>query len=290
MNLFTIFIYLFFAFLLFLILNYFDRTEKENNLIHAVIPIVYEILLAGIFVGEYADRIHQNLYFIVIFELIIRLYYVKGILRRDDLMNSSFYFQIYSISIIGCYFVNEYFISKVSSVFPTAEEMRVGIWLFIILFLYFILKKHIHIQYREQESTFKNRKQEYILVQYTRFKNIYQREIKMKEKSLYPMLYAIMVYENYKRPKFFRKLDRIHYRFTGKQKKMGIMQILSPIEIDDKTSVKMAVKKIEKINSELSKKTKKNYAEQIFNGYYMEEAEVHEVLEIYQRIVEFDSL
>lgn len=290
MSLITIFIYLLFAVLLFFILNYFDKAEKENNIIHAVIPIVYEIILAGMFTNESAYEINQNLFLIVVFELIIRLYYVKNILRREDLMNPSFYLQIYGISIVGCYIANVYFISEVSSVFPTAEEMKVGIWLLIIIFLYMTAKKHIHIQYKEQVSSFADRKQEYILVQYTRFKNIYQKGMKVKNKSLYPVIYAMMIYENYKRPVFFRKLDYITYRFTGREKKMGIMQIPSSTEIDDAMSVKMAIKKLEKLETEITKKSKKQYVGQLLNLYYENEKIANDVLEIYQKIIEFDSL
>ncbi len=290
MSLVTIFIYLIFAILLFFILNYFDKAEKENNIIHAVIPIVYEIVLAGLFTSESAYEIKQNLFLIVIFELVIRLYYIKNILKREDLMNPSFYFQIYGISIVGSYIANVYFISEVSSVFPTAEEMRVGIWLLIIIFLYMTAKKHIRIQYKEQVSTFADRKQEYILVQYTRFKNMYQKNIKVKNKSIYPVVYAIMIYENYKRPIFFRKLDYITHRLTGREKKMGIMQIASSTEMDDATSIKMTVKKLEKLESELTKKSKKQYVGQLLNLYYENEKVAHDVFEIYQKIIEFDSL
>lgn len=290
MSLFTIFTYLIFAVILFFILNYFDRAEKENNLIHAVIPIVYEIILAGIFTNETSYSLNQNLFLIVIFELIIRLYYVKNILKREDLMNSSFYFQIYGISIVGCYLANRYFISEVASVFPTAEEMKVGIWLLIILFFYLTAKKHIHIQYKEQVSIFGERKQEYILVQYARFKNMYQRDIKVKNKSILPVLYAMMIYENYKRPIFFRKFDAITYRFTGKGRKMGIMQISSPTEIDDKMSIKMAIRELEQIEKELPKKTKKVPVEDLLSGYYEDDKIINQVLEIYQKIIEFDAL
>jgi len=290
MSLITIFIYLIFAILLFFILNYFDKSEKENNIIHAMIPIVYEIILAGIFTSESAYEINQNLFLIVIFELVIRLYYVKNILRRADLMNPSFYLQIYGISIVGCYIANVYFISKVSSVFPTAEEMRVGIWLLIIVFLYMTAKKYIHIQYKEQSSSFVDRKQEYILVQYTKFKNMYQKTMKVKDKSIYPVIYAIMIYENYKRPIFFRKLDYIIHRFTGGEKKMGIMQISSSIELDDFTSVKMAIKKLEILDKEISKKSKKQYVGQLLNLYYENEKVASDVSDIYQKIIEFDSL
>ena len=290
MSLVTIFIYLIFAILLFFILNYFDKAEKENNIIHAIIPIVYEIIIAGLFTSESAYEIKQNLFLIIIFELVIRLYYIKNILKREDLMNSSFYLQIYGISIIGGYIANVYFISEVSSVFPTAEEMKVGIWLLIIIFLYMTAKKHIHIQYKEQVSTFADRKQEYILLQYTRFKNMYQKSIKVKNKSMYPIIYAMMIYENYKRPVFFRKLDYITYRFTGREKKMGIMQVSTSIEIDDYTSIKMVIKKLEKLETELTKKSKKQYVSQLLNLYYENEKRAQDVFEIYQKIIEFDSL
>lgn len=290
MNIAIVFIYLVAAIVLFFILNYFDKAEKENNLIHAIIPIVYEILIAGLFTNSSLIDINKSLYWIIIFELVIRLYYVKNILRRDELVNTSFYLQIYGIAIVGCYLVNQYFISQVSSVFPTAEEMRVGIWLLIILFLYFVVKKHIHIQYKEQVSTVGKRKQEYIVVQYTRFKNAYHKEIKLKEKGLYAIFYAIMIYENYKRPFLFRKIDHIFYRFTGKEKKQGIMQILSQSEIDDKTSIKLAAKKLEKANADIPKKSKKIDVQGILTAYYEEEKIAVQVLEIYEKIIEFNEL
>lgn len=289
MNLFTIFVYVISSVILFYILNYFDKAEKENNIIHAVVPIIYEIVLAGIFTNFGIDGVNSNIFLIVIFELFIRLYYVKNILKREDLMNPSFYLQIYTISILGCYFVNRYFISEVISVFPSAEEMKVGIWLLIILFLYFLAKKHIHFQYKEQVSTFGERKQEYIVVQYTRFKNMYHKDIKLKEKELNLILYAIMIYENYKRPKFFRKIDTIFYRFTGSERKLGIMQIPSRVELDDVASIKLASRKIEKISSSI-KSTKKNLVIDILNQYYENENVVREVNEIYQQIIKFNEL
>lgn len=290
MNLFAITTYIVFALILYFLLNYFDRAEKENNLIHAIIPIVYEIVLAGVFTNLGWDTLNQNLFLIVVIELVIRLYITKNILRREDLMNSSFYIQIYGISITGCYLINQCFISKVVSVFPSAEEMKVGIWLLIILFLYFVIKKHIHIQYREQVSTFGEKKQEYILVQYVRLKNLYHNDIKLKDKELYPLIYAMMVYENYKRPSFFRKIDNISYRFTGKEKKMGIMQMTSKTEIDDKTSIKLATKKIEKISESIKTKGKKTYYQDILDNYYENSEKRVQILEIYQKILEFNEL
>ena len=71
---------------------------------------------------------------------------------------------------------------------------------------------------------------------------------------------------------------------------MGIMQIASSTEMDDATSIKMTVKKLEKLESELTKKSKKQYVGQLLNLYYENEKVAHDVFEIYQKIIEFDSL
>lgn len=289
MNFITILFYLLFSFILFFLLNYFDKNEKENNLIHAFVPVIYLILLSGLLTSVGMEELNDNLFIIVFFELCIRLYYVKNILRQEDLMNSSFYIQIYGISLLCCYLVNRYFISQVSTVFLTAEEMKPGIWFGILLFLFFLLNKHIHIQYKEQVSTFHGRKKEYALVQYVRLKTAFGKWVKVKDESTIPMIYAMMVYENYHRPKFFRNLDRIHYRFTGRERKMGIMQINSKVEIDDVSSIKLSIKKLEKILENSPKKTKKVAWKEVLEEYYESKQPIDQILEIYNQIVEFNE-
>ena len=283
-----ILLYVLCALVLFFILNYFDKNEKESNLIHAFIPVVYIILLAGLFPTFGMERMNENLFLILLLELCIRLYYVKYILRQEDLMNASFYIQIYGISLVCCYLVNRCFITQVTSVFPNAEEMKVGIWFAILLFFAFILKTHVHIQYKEQVSTFSGKKKEYLLVQYVRLKIVFGKWIKVKDPDSIPMIYAIMIYENSHRPKFFRKIDKIKYRFTGKERKMGIMQIKSKVEIDDITSIKLAIKKLEKIMENSSKKKKKVDWEVVLKEYD-EKLSVSQIVEIYQQIMEFNE-
>lgn len=288
MQLGTIIIYFILGLALFFILNYFDQKEKENNSIHAILPIIYIIILAGIFssIGHYT--LNDNLFLIIIFELLIRMYYVKAILKREDLCNYGFYFQVYGLSIIGGYFLNRIFISQVDTVFPNASEMRMGIWLLIIIFLYTIFKNNVHIEITEQKSTFISKKKEYVLVQYARLKNQYYKDIKLKNKDLIHLFYAIMIYENYKRPVFYRKIDRIIYRFTGKETKMGIMQIPMRSEISDLESIKLACKKINSIEVDI-KNTKSKYKE-ILASYYEDENVINDVLDIYEAIVSFDQI
>lgn len=288
MQLGSIIIYFVLGLALFLILNYFDRQEKENNAIHAILPIIYIIILAGIFSSIGYQEINHNLFMVVIMELLIRIYYVKSILKREDLMNSKFYFQIYGVAILGSYFLNQVFISKVDNIFPTPSEMRMGIWFLIVLFLYMVFKNHIHIEATEEKSTFISKRKEYALVQYARLKNEYHKEVKLKNKELVPLFYAIMIYENYKRPRFFRKLDCLTYRFTGKETKMGIMQIPSRSELGDIESIKLAIKKINQIDSSI--KDSKQKVKDVLLEYYIDHNNyVSDVLDIYHEIVTFDK-
>ena len=289
MNLGYLILYFLLAIGLFLLLNYFNKIEKENSMISAIVPIIYIILLAEIFHSFQNPRIVENLYFVIIFELLIRIYYVKVILGRENLVSMKEYMAVYLISVIGGYVTNVSFLSKVDSVFPAPEEMRTGIWFFIILFLYFTFKKHIHITVKEQKSNFDSKKEEYSLIQYVKLKTKYRKIIKLKDKDLSPLFYSIMVYENYKRPSFYRKLDKIVYRFTGREMKMGIMQISSREELEDVDSIKVACKKFDKIILELGKVAKKNRVVSILNEYYTKEEDISNVLKIYEAIIAFDE-
>lgn len=288
MNLLDLIFYFFFGLILFFILNYLDKSEEENNIVHAIIPVIYIVLLAGLIMSLSLPIALDNLFLIILFELLIRIYYVRSVLRQDELMNTSYYTQIYVVSIVLGYFVNKMFILEVDSVFPTAQEMKLMVWFLIIVFLYFTLKNHIHIQVKEQKKTFPHKKKQYILVQYVKLKTQYHQEIKMKKKEYLPLFYAMMIYANYQRPSFYRKLDRIVYRFTGKETKMGIMQIPSRVEIQDRESIRLAIQKLDKIIEKEAKTRKKNVLP-ILEAYYEDKTIALEVQEIYQEIIAFEE-
>ncbi len=289
MNLLDLIFYFVFGFILFFILNYFDKNQEDNQVIHAIIPVIYIVFLAGILTMFSLPIALDNLFLVILFELLIRLYYVKSVLRRDELINTTYYVQIYTIAVVLGYFVNKMFILQVDSVFPNAEEMRLMVWFLIIIFLYFTLKNHIHIQVKEQKKIFPHKKKEYILVQYVKLKARYHQEIKIKKKEYLPLFYAMMIYANYKRPLFYRNLDRIVYRFTGKETKMGIMQIPSRKEIQDRESIRLATQKLDKITEKVTK-NRKNRILEILESYYQDKDIALEVQEIYQEIIAFEEI
>lgn len=288
MHLGYIIIYFILALVLFVILNYFEKQEKDNNMIHAILPIIYIIILAGIFSSYGFKNINDDIFLVVIFELLIRLYYLNVILKRDVLVDSNYYFKIYSVSLLGSFLINEVFIAKVDNIFPTPSEMRMGIWFLIIIFIYMTFKNNFNIKSVSKKIDFISKKREYIIVQYARLKTKYYKYVKLKKKELVPLFYAIMIYENYKRPKVYRKLDMILYRFTGKETKMGIMQIYSKVELSDYESINLSLKKINQIHDKF-KLSKKLISDILIEYYQGNEEYIRDIVDIYNEIILFDK-
>lgn len=295
MSIFAIFSYFVLAILLFFLLNWIDRKCKNDNLVHIVFPLVYIFVVAGFFSTWGFASWNALLYLVVGMELGLRLFYVHSVLGRDNMVNTRYYLKIYSISIVGSFFLSTCLLSKVSTIFPSSEELRWMAWIFVFLFIYYILKHYVSLENAKEETPFIEKRQEYALMQYARLKNHYAALINFKEKEplLVTLVYAVMVYQNYKRPEIFRKIDLICYRFQGKEMPMGIMQILSKVEIDDSKSIKLSISKVEKLY--LKKKAAKKKAKpeelipEVIAEYFSDPIYQRDVLDIYQVIRDFDQ-
>lgn len=287
MNLLQIAYYFILAIILFFILNYFKKLEDKNPSVMILIPVIY-ILLVSSMPGIYKDLV----YFIILIEMLIRIYYTKIVLNQEELINRDYYIQNYGVAFILGYIITEAFILKVDTVLPTPEEIRIGIWFLVILFLYKVLNGSISIKLEKQEALNFKMKEEAIVVRFARFKNQYFSLIKAKDKNFNLLVYAMMIYENYHRSNFLRNIDRVIYRFTGKITKMGIMQVESNKEMTDEDSIKFVLKELARIEKSLTtdKKTKKqNLYKEMLIEYYKDENKVNEILYIYDTLKTFDN-
>lgn len=116
-------------------------------------------------------------------------------------------------------------------------------------------------------------------MQYAKFKTKYYKEVKTKKKELIPLIYSIMIYENYQKPRLIRKLEK--YKLFNKQSKYGIMQVNSNKYIDDSSSIKLAIKKLEQLSND------KNDIKEIVSSYY--KSYKKEIIFIYKEIINFDK-
>lgn len=285
MDLLQIILYLGFAIILFFILNYFQKFEDKTPSIMIIIPVIYIILISGI---SFVDI--SCIYLVILMEMFIRIYYTKIILNQEELMNTNYYIQNYGLAIILAFIVTRCFIIKVDSIFPTASEWRMGIWLLIILFLYKTLNGVVTFKLEKQEQLNFKMKEEMIIVRYAKLKNSYSHLIKSKNKDFNSLIYAIMIFKDYHRSNFLRSVDKIRFRFTGKTMKMGIMQVETNKEISDEESIKIVIKDLNKIEKELStnKKIKKqDLYQELLREYGFNN--IDDVFNIYKTIKDFDN-
>lgn len=292
MNLFIIVIQFIFAIPLFLIINYFESNKDNdtNNINHIIIPSVYIIILSALFASFNWHSLNNNIFMIVVFELIIRLFYVKTILNRDVLVNNKYYFTIYLLAILSAALVDFNIIAKVDSVVPSIESILPGLWLLIIIFIYFLLKDKLTLKFIQEKRSITSRMGEYIVVSYARLKNKYHKYVNTKNNDIKLITYSIMIYENYKNPLLMRKLDNLLVKYDTEATELGIMQIKTNKLITDEESIKLAVNKITKIieKEQIKKITDKNI-EKVLQKFKNNDIFIKDVSDIYRKILGFEE-
>lgn len=284
MSITTIFIYLIYSFILFLILDFlnYKKIDKGNNI---VITLIYLIIISSI-----SPNRTDNIFLIPILELVLRIIINIYIFERNFLKEHRREIKIYFFSIICGYILNVSFINKVDNVMPSAEQLRVIIWLLIAFYLIKLIKNDLEITLKmdtQKEDIFN---EEYIVIEYAKLKNKYSNSINTKVKSLIPVIYAIMIYESYYKSTFMRKLDELSFKFNNKEQKFGIMQIPSDKILDDESSIHIAVEQLEKITTNIKNKknSKKENTKLILKEYINNEPKFKEIVKIYDTIIAFD--
>ena len=275
--------YLLLSLLLFFILNYFKKFENKVPSVMIIIPVIYIFLIS-----ELPGISKEFIYFVIVFEFLLRIYYEKVILAKDERIDINYYIQNYGISFIISYILTECFIRKVDTVFLSLEDTKFGIWFLIVLFLYKVFNGEITIKLETNKNISTKLKEETIVVRYAKFKNQYSSLVKNKDKEFSLLIYAIMIYESSNRSKFLRGVDKIIYRFTGKVSKMGIMQVESNKELTDEESIKQVIKEINKLEKDNKSKKKLSYHD-ILNMYYLDQNKVDNILEVHNVLKDFEK-
>lgn len=285
MSITTIFIYIIYSTLLFIILEYTTNKYKLNKIHNIFISIIYIIIISTI-----SKDIKNNLYIILIIELLIKILYYNNVLEKQLFKDNSFIIDIITI-FIG-YIINIEFINKVDSIFPNAQELKIILWLSIIIYIYHSLKDNINNNTNIKKIINNDKKEEltkeYIVMEYAKNKNKYYNIIDSKYKDLIPIIYSILIYENHNRPKTLRYIDNAIFKINYKERKLGIMQVASKKLITDEESITLAINKLEKIYSKINNK-KNNICIEVLKKYLDNENKYNKIIDIYDNIIEFNK-
>ncbi len=239
-------LYLLFAAVLFVLLDTFDKKYSFTNSQKIIFRLIYLIILAGVFSYLGIGKVNKNIFMIVVVEFIFRMIYTLYFLGEDFFRNEDQNLYKFFVTLFSSIIVNQYFINELDSVFLTASELKIIVWLFIIICIYKFINKNERT-ITESSSQNKSISTKAIVVNYAKLKLEYGDDINLSNKNLLTILYSIMIYQNYRRPRFLREFDNLLFKINGGKRRLGIMQVMSKKYISDLDSIDIVSKKLDKL-------------------------------------------
>lgn len=289
MSIHMLIIYIIASFLLNMILTKLESKKKDCFIDFVIISNIYMIVLSGILDFYKLTNNNDNIFLIILFLVIGKILYLSLVKERSILKNHDYHLKKYLFTLVSSYFINILVINQVDSIFPSMENVKMIIWLLIVAYVFVYIKKNIDIKIPVDNNILFYQDREYVVMQYAKYKNLYDSFVQSKYQEITLLLYAIMIYENYNRPEFIRKLDYLKYKLFRKNGKFGIMQVEKNIPITDIESIDLSKKKLERIYATNIKDRigKLDIIKILIKKYYKKE--MKEIILIYQIINKFNQ-
>ncbi len=223
-----------------------EEAVSINYVLKVFGPVIYLIIIAAIIQNIGHSYLLDNIIYIIYFYVGLRVFYIIAY-ERAAIVNWLKVIVYYFSTIIISTYIHNNFINKVDVLLPDFSEIKNEIWLLIILFIYqvgngFDAKKSSNETYIAELPELKKRKKKYIIRNYKKLQNKYQKTINNitnshKEDPFKLIIYAILIYENFNRPRIVRFLERIWVKLFNKEATIGIMQVKSDVTISDEESI-----------------------------------------------------
>ena len=227
-----------------------------------IFSIIFMMLVSGL-CFKYAIRYTDNIFLIFVFMMVTDIIYNTYVVDRDFFDKNENNLLYYIVLVVVGFFVNQEFINDVDTVFLTGSDLRIILWLLVIVFIYNFSKSK-NIFSNESEVKQKYMSVNSVLSSYAKLKYLYFDDCNKDNKDISNILYAIMIYENHKRSKLLRSYDNLLFKINGGRAKLGIMQVDTKKFISDSESIDIAYKKVFKIYN----KRKTKDITKIINDYY----------------------
>lgn len=228
-----------------------EEAPAFNFLFRIISPIVYLFIISAILYKINLDIFVTNVYFVSIYYILFRLVF-NLITNRGILMNWYRQF-LYWISIISIsYFAYTEIIYRKDNILPDFETISNELWIIILIFIF-----HTINQIRISSEKTIQRKDKYLKNRLSIFKEKYSDLVnqKLNNDKLKSIAYAIMIYEDFNRPKAARIVENVRFKFTGKKHSLGLMQVQTREFIDDRKSVELGIEKLNKAyNNEIMRR------------------------------------
>ncbi|MDD5258352.1 MAG: hypothetical protein PHD29_00070 [bacterium] len=216
-----------------------DEAPMFNFIYRIFSPVVYIIIISVILYALSMDIYVNSIYLISVYYVAFRLLFNLA-LGRAKLLDWNKELLCAVIIIFISYFIYRKLIVVRSYLFPDMQTIGNELWLIIIFFLYELFN-NIKLSPRDTEK----RKSKYIDYKFLSYQHKYKSiiEDKVTNAKLKALIYSIMIYESFNRPKLIRMLEVLLFK-VGHSKTLGIMQVKTDRIISDNKSVEIGVNKI----------------------------------------------
>jgi hypothetical protein len=205
------------------------------------VPITVTLISITLYMLK-LEKYIPNIWLVSVYYFVFQYVLIRFILNREKLFNQVRFVVLHLASILITYgFYSLAIVKGLEFLLPDQANFRTEIWFIVIIFFYETFRN-----ITENSQAFDNRKRNYIKTHYEQFKQQYNSLLDEKDKDFKQVLYSIMIFENFARPKAFRILERLLFR-TGIVKTSGLMQVKSKKHLSDKESVEKAISIIEEV-------------------------------------------
>ncbi|HAD98202.1 MAG TPA: hypothetical protein DCG19_12400 [Cryomorphaceae bacterium] len=224
-------------------ISVFAKVEEApafNFLIRVLTPTVYLIISASVLYALKLDKYVDQYYLVSLYYIIFRLSF--NLLTGRGLLLNWYRQLLYWVSILVIsYFAYTKLIISRENLLPDFTTLANELWIIILIFLF-----HVTNNVRFSSNGTIKRKEKYLITMVNRFKNKYGAIIdkKISNEHIKGLIYAILIIENFNRPRLARWIEYLRYFITGKPHTLGIMQYYTYTYISDSKSVKLGVQKI----------------------------------------------
>jgi hypothetical protein len=223
-------------------LSLFVKTDDApifNLLVRILTPSVFVILVATVLYQFNLDAYTTNIYLIVVYYFAFRLIFNIAA-GRSRLLNWPMQFIHFSITFAITYYIYDKILRVKANILPDFSTISNELWIIIVIFLYELFNK---ISFSDERS--RKRKRNYLDNRYHLYRNKFQTTISpiTNNDQIESLIYSIMLYEAFNRPKAYRIVEAICFWF-GISKTLGIMQVKTDKYISDKESVRLGAQKV----------------------------------------------
>lgn len=214
-----------------------NESAALNFLIKTLAPTVFIVLLSALLVTYKLDKYRILIYLVAYYYYVMRFCAIF-ILQKQDLISWKKFLLHSIVGILIAKIAYDNLILPKKSLIPDLNSAGNEIWLAITGFLYAVANK---VPVNNGTST--RRKNAYILRNYNDIRDKFGAQIDNMAPApeLKLAIYAILIFENYARPRNIRRLEKLIF---WRQKTTGIMQIRSNQNFSDQASVEAGVRAI----------------------------------------------